>query len=115
MKGITILIIGSCVITGIVVYKIYKNINSSKNDLKNNKVEKDSFNSTKDMDTQSLKDIYEIKKSTPSSIKNRHKEAAESIEKSLNTIFNKSENDDILTDNTEDLKKIDSDLNDLLK
>ncbi|WP_300759282.1 hypothetical protein [uncultured Brachyspira sp.] len=116
MRSITILLIGGCVIVGIAVYKIYKNINNTKIDLKNdNQLEKNKFNSTKYSDSNYIKDIYEIKKITSDAIKNRHRESAKYIEKSLNTVFKESENGDIVTDNMGDLKKIDSDLNDLLK
>ena len=59
-------------------------------------------------------DLDSTKKEVISSMKVTRKEAAQAIEGSLNTIFNEAE-EDLVTENTETLNKISSDLEDLLK
>ena len=115
MKASTFLIVGGAAIIGVVVYNKYKAIQSKKEDPDT----KSCFlNKILDSDAFSISindDIIHIKAASTSAITERHLEAAQTIESSLQTIFDDSKLDTIETENSKALEKIDADLDDLLK
>ena len=60
-------------------------------------------------------EFYNAKESAIRDIRERHHEAANVIEKSINTILNDSMDDGGATENSEALRKADNDLNSLLQ
>lgn len=122
MKCRTFLIIGGVVVAGIVVYEVYKHLCNRKDECVDTKTEsEDSTPSVQEefLSAEALKgsttDIYETREAVVSTVKERHCEAAEVLQESLNTIFNESEIENIVTKNSDALEKTGSELDDLLK
>lgn len=119
MKGSTFLVVGGLVVVGAVAYGVYRYMNSQKktavrppreSDIKATERQTENTTTTSPIVT----DLNSTKEEVISSMKATRKEAAQAIEKSLNTIFNGAE-ENLVTENTETLSKISSDLEDLLK
>jgi len=118
MKGSKYLFIGGLVVAGIIVCELCKHFQNEKNTYEENiSKTKDNFCSAEDTTphTASTADVNEIKRSIADSVKERHYEAAKTIEYSLNTIFNENEAENIETENSEILEQTSNDLDDLLK
>lgn len=109
MKGSIALVIGGVVVVGISAYAIFKQLQSSKEEppqQSNTPIRKEEPVSS---------DFIQAKKVAASAIKDRHIEAARVINESLQTIFKEKDIENIRTENSEALDKIDNDLNDLQK
>lgn len=124
MKGSTFLIIGGIVVVGAVAYEVYKHFCKPTNEeCKKEPVVKDDFHTAHnafesdffDTHTASAADVYETRETIVQSVRERHSEAAKAMEESLITIFSDSENDEIVTENSENLRETSSKLGDLLK
>lgn len=119
MKSSTFLVIGGFVIAGAVAYGVYRYMESAKKTTveisRENDITKTEHQTEKAAtDPLVADDLGTIKEATISSVKAMHKEAAQAIEESLNTIFNGAE-EDLVTENTEILNKISSNIEDPLK
>ena len=109
MKGSIALVIGGAVVVGIAAYIIYKQLQSSKEEQplqRNTPVSKEE---------PTTSDFTQVKEDAASAIKDRHVEAAQVINESLQTIFNEKDIENVETENSETLDKIDDALDDLLK
>ena len=122
MKKRTFLVAAVIVITGVVAYKVcrylYKttskecNKKSTSNDSVHNAPD---VSTSEETYTSTATDACETREAVVHSVRERHTEAAKAMEQSLNTVFNDSKNDDIVTENSQTLGEISSDLDDLLK
>ena len=124
MEGRTFLIIGGIIVAVLVAYEVYKHFCKPTNkECEKEPVVKDDFRTAHDASVSassethsaSAADVYETRETVVHSVRERHSEAAKAMEESLNTIFSDSENDEILTENSQTLGKTSSDLGDLLK
>lgn len=124
MKERIFLIIAGIVVTGVVAYKICRHFckttcedckkksTSNENDSVHNAPH---ISTSEETQTPTVTDVYKTRDAVVHSVRERHGEAAKAMEQSLNTIFNDSENDDIVTENSQTLRETRSDLDDLLK
>ena len=69
---------------------------------------------TEETNTTVATDVYKTREAVVHSVRERHSEAAKTMDKSLNTIFNDFEND-IVIENNYAFGEISGDLDDLLK
>lgn len=121
MKTHAFLIIAGIVATGVVAYTACRHFCKAKNeDCKKDSVPNGGINNAADapiseeVHASTTTDVYETRTAIAHSVRGRHREAANAMEQSLNTIFNDSE-DDAETENSQVLRKTSSDLDDLLK
>jgi len=109
MKGSMVLVIGGVIVVGIAAYVIYKKLQPSKEE----QPQQSSAPIRKEAPVTS--DFVQTKEDAASAIKSRHIEASQIINESLQTIFNEKDIENVKTENSETLDKIDDDLDDLLK
>lgn len=119
MKGSAFLVVGGLVVVGAVAYGVYRYMASTKETTvkpsHESDIQKTEHQTEKATTTPPVvADLDKTKEDVIASMKATRKEAAQAIEGSLNTIFNEAE-EDLVTENTETLNKISSDLEDLLK
>lgn len=121
MNGSKILMIGGIVVTGVVIHKLYKRYQSAK-DTDTTPTKDKEYTSPVQKDTpmdhsfaEPVSDVLETKETVVSSVKERHHEAAESMEESLNTIFKENDEEATISENSETLEETSNALNDLLK
>ena len=122
MKKRTFLVAAVIVITGVVAYKVcrylYKttskecNKKSTSNDSVHNAPD---VATSEEIYTSTDTDVYGTREAVVHSIRKRHSEAAKAMEQSLNIVFNDSENDDIVTENSQTYGETSSNHDDLLK
>ena len=123
MKKRTFLVAAVIVITGVVAYKVCRYLykTTSKECNKKSTSNDDSVHNAADVATSEEiytstdTDVYGTREAVVHSIRKRHSEAAKAMEQSLNIVFNDSENDDIVTENSQIFGETSSDLDDLLK
>lgn len=122
MRTHTLLVITGIVIAGAVAYTTYRHFYKTKNeDRKKGSAPNGGINNAPDapisekVHTSPTTDVYETREAVAHSVRERHSAAAKAMEESLNTIFNDSKNDDIVTENSQILTETSSDLDDLLK
>ena len=111
MKGSIVLVIGGVVVVGAAAYVIYKRLKSQTED----QAEKVTAPIPKAESTVTSTDFSQVKEDAVTTIKDRHSEAAQVINESLQTIFNEENAEEVITKNNELLNKIDDDLDNLLK
>lgn len=111
MKGSIVLVIGGVVVVGAAAYVIYKHLKSQTED----QAEKVTAPFPKDEPTVTSTDFSQVKEDAATTIKDRHSEAAQVINESLQTIFDRENAEEVITENSESLDKIDDDLDNLLK
>ena len=109
MKGSIALVIGGVVVVGIAAYVIYKRLQPAKEE------QSQQSNTPVRKEGPTTSDFTQVKEDAASAIKDRHVEAAQVINESLQTIFNEKDVENVKTENSETLDKIDDDLDDLLK
>ena len=121
MKKRTFLVIAAIVVAGVVAYKICRYLCRTTSKERNKKsTSNDSVHNAPDVSTSeetytsTATDACETREAVVHSVRERHTEAAKAMEQSLNTVFNDSKNDDIVTENSQTLGEISSDLDDLL-
>lgn len=120
MKGSKILIIGGIVVAGIVAYELYKHYHSAK-DTYNTPTKDEDYTSPVQKDSpvhspeEPTSDVFETKETVVASVKERHYEAAKAMEESLNTIFKDSDEEAIISENSDALNQTGNNLKDLLK
>lgn len=114
--NIFLILVGGLII-GIVTYKNLCKVKNNKCTKIINK--KDMFKTSgaysTEMHIAQATEFYNAKESAIRDIRERHHEAANVIEKSINTILNDSMDDGGATENSEVLRKADNDLNSLLQ
>ena len=122
MKKCIFLIIAGIVAVGVAAYKVCRPFcKTVSEDCQKEPISNDNIHNVSDVSkseephTPTVTDVYEARKAVVHSVRERHSEGAKAMEKSLNTIFNDSKNDNIVTENSQALGKISSDLDDLLK
>lgn len=109
MKGI-IFAIGGIAAVGVIAYELYKLCNY-----------REANNANNISATEYCQDGFDLdlarnnKEEAAKSIKERHEEAAKSIIESIGVIFNDSQADDVETENSGSLDKINGGLDELLK
>lgn len=111
MKESIVFVIGGVIVLGIAVYAIHKGLQSQKE--KSN--EKGPALTKKEQPADTVHDYTREKEDASASIKVRHAEAARAIGESLQTIFNEDKAEEVVTENSEPLDKMDDDLDNLLK
>ena len=111
--NIFLILVGGLII-GIITYK---NLCKAKNNKCTRIInKKDMFKTSGAYSTEMhVAQATNAKESAIREIRGRHHEAANVIEKSINTILNDSIDDGSVTENSETLRKADNDLNDLLQ
>lgn len=109
MKGSIALVIGGVVVVGIAAYVIYKQLQPTKEE------PSQQSNTPVCKKEPATSDYTQVKEDAASAIKDRHVEAAQVINESLQTIFNEKDIENVETENGETLDKIDDALDDLLK
>lgn len=115
MKGPTLLVIGSLVFVGVVAYTVHKRKKDRARFASTPEAVIGHPNSDMPHNFASASDLRTGKETVVASIQERHREAAETLENSLNTIFNDSDSDDVVSDNSETLERIGNGFNDILK
>ena len=122
MKTHTFYVIAGIIITGVVAYSACRHFCKAQNeDCKKDSASSGGINNAPDVPASeevhapTTTDIYGTREAIAYSVRGRHREAANAMEQSLNTIFNDSENDDIETENSQVLRETSSGLDDLLK
>ena len=112
------MIVGGIIVVSVVAYGVYKHRSNCRNEFENKSGQHptpDNF-AFDEVSKASATDVLGARETTVvSSLKERHSEAAKVMQESLNTIFFESEDETIVTDNTNVLEKMGSDLADLLE
>lgn len=121
MKGRIFLVLGGLAVAGYVAYEVYKHLQKTKTDEYGSDIKSDEdvsigseTSSDGDTASASTSDVYETRAEVVHTVKERHNEAAMAMKESLNTIFKESD-EDVITENSEALNKMSSELDDLLK
>ena len=121
MKGSKFLIIGGIFVAGVVAYELYKHYHSEKDTCRATPKDED-YISPMQQDSpvvhsseEPVSDVFETKETVVASVRERHYEAAQVMEESLNTIFKENNEEDIVSENSDALNQTNNDLNDLLK
>ncbi|MDE1548132.1 hypothetical protein [Jeotgalibaca caeni] len=114
MKNRTFLILGSLMVAGAVAYGVYKHLQKRNKVLDvTNSTPETIYSNTATPDASATAPEFRFEKeAVVASVQERHNEAVDTIEESLNTIFN---GDDVVSENDEILEKIGDGLDDLLK
>jgi hypothetical protein len=122
MKKRIFLIMAGIVAASVGAYRVCRRLGKTMSKECNKKsTSNDSVHNTQDVSTSeetytsTAADVCETREVVVHSVRERHSEAAKAMEQSLNTVFNDSINDDIVTENSQTLGKTSGDLDDLLK
>lgn len=114
MKSGILIIVGGVVIVIAVcgVYSFFKS-KSKSNEIES--VPKERESDGREQVFSKADDVIIVKHDAEETIRNRHNEAAQEISASLHSIYDDGATDDIKTENSEALDKIDEELDNLLK
>ena len=102
-------------LVGVVAYAVYKQRKDEARIISVREAETMELKPKGHPDAAPAPDFRTEKETVVAVIQERHREAAETMEDSLHTIFNDSDSDDVVSENSEALERIGTGLDDILK